>query len=98
MARRKAQIGLDDEWIKDTDLEALLEEREELNNERLAASKLFKEKDGAAKERIAAYDFPAGETRRCGAFLISKRIAAAREVEWHAPEGEVLSITKAEAE
>ncbi len=72
-ARPKVQIGMEDRWIEDAELEQLLEERQALKVERGELAKKLKAKDEMARERLKMYDLPMGEEeRRCGRFLIGR--------------------------
>lgn len=98
MPTKRPQIGLDDKWIEDADLEELLGEREEINQERLEVNGRFKEKHAACMDRINIYDIPTGTFRRCGAWVIETASRASEEKTITTRGGRKITISKADAE
>ena len=92
--RRRAQVHMDDKFLEDSELQGLLEEREALKVERAESIKALREKDAAVRERVGAYDFPVGEHRRCGSFLLTKTRREAQAVEFERVGGVSLAIRK----
>uniref|UniRef100_A0A6M3KMT3 Uncharacterized protein n=1 Tax=viral metagenome TaxID=1070528 RepID=A0A6M3KMT3_9ZZZZ len=86
----RAQIGLEDTWVRDAELEELLEDRE-VKKERLAE---YREADKKARDKIAALEQPM--PYRCGRFVINKTVLGPRAVEFETEGGERLSIKLAE--
>ena len=72
----------------------MFEEREDLKQERAEAITSLKEKDAAVRERLGAYDFPVGEHRRCGSFVLIKTRREAQPVEFERVAGVSLTIRK----
>jgi hypothetical protein len=75
-----AQDGLFDHQWEDTDLEAALEEREQLRQQRLEVAAEFKRADEAARGKLEGYELAVGEVARVGRFRIKKTQAQSREV------------------
>lgn len=96
--KTEAQIGMEDQFIEDAELENLLEERDELNDERLDVAGRFREKDAAAKERVGVYDIPMGEYRRVGRFIVQRKMTESAEVSFSRGGGERIQIRKVEAD
>lgn len=90
----RAQIGMEDQFLEDPELEALLEERETLKEERKVAVEAVKEKTGAIHERLGAYDLPVGQERRCGGFIIARRHVTGRSVSFDVDAGVRTTIRK----
>lgn len=74
------QDGLFDRTVDDSNLEALLDQREDLKRARKEAQAAFKETDDAVKARIAEFDLPDGEVARCGKYRIEKKATKPRSV------------------
>lgn len=91
-AAPRAQIGMDDQWLEDPDLEALLEDREAAK----AAAAHFRKLDKEAKGRILALEIT--DPRRCGRFIISCSPTQPRSVSFDTEAGVRVSIKTADQE
>ena len=89
-SKQKSQIGMEDKWVKDPELEALLEKREKLK----AGQQAFRATDKEAKEKLAKVTEPV--PYRIGRFLISKNIRKRHEVNFTTEAGESISIALAD--
>jgi hypothetical protein len=87
-----AQDGLFDQEIDDTSLEALLDEREDLNEKRLEANRKFKEKHDLVKARLGEFNIAVGEVARVGKYRIEKRPSQGGHREFDVAPGERLTI------
>lgn len=87
----KAQIGMEDRIVSNSELLALLEEREHLKE----GAAVYRAKDKAAKEAIIKL----GEEPpyRIGRFLITKKSREARTVEFEIQAGESVRISNTES-
>ena len=90
VTKTKAQIGMDDNWVKDEDLEKLLEEREELKK----SSSSFRKTDKDARAKIANYEEKM--PFRCGRFIISSKSVTPRSVEFEITGGSRVNIKTAD--
>lgn len=86
------QDGLFDKQFDDSDLEAALEERERLREQRLDVSAQFKIADTEAKDKLGAYELAVGEVARVGRFRIKKTRRQGSEVAFETAPREQLSI------
>jgi hypothetical protein len=93
-AKPKPQLGLEDKWIEDAELEELLEQRETLKTAVTDSRKATK----AAKGKILAINFTG--SRRCGRFIIGCSVSKPRSVAFDTEEGVRVTIktTKEEQE
>lgn len=94
MAKTKAtpQISMEDEWLADPDLEALLENREAAK-EGVAA---FRNLDKLAKGQVMALGIN-GHPKRCGRFLLACSPTKPRSISFETKESLRVSIRTAEA-
>jgi len=74
------QDGLFDKQFEDAQLEAALEERERLRQQKLEAQRAAKVADDAAKEQLLRFNLAVGEVARCGRFRIKKTQPQGRDV------------------
>jgi len=88
--KKKAQIGMDEKIVSNSELLALLEERETLKE---GASR-FRAKDKEAKDAILKLDEE--PPYRIGGFLITKKNHNGRHVEFDINSGTTIKIDKAE--
>ena len=84
--------GLFDKEFTDEQLEAALEEREQLRVRRLEAQSAFKVADKAAKDKLVEFSLAVGEVARVGRFRIKKTSTAPREVSFETAGSERLNI------
>jgi phosphoenolpyruvate synthase/pyruvate phosphate dikinase len=68
----REQIGMDDEWLRDSEFEKLLEERETLKDKKSAATKAYATVDEKAKARVLTLEMGPEAEVRCGRFILSK--------------------------
>jgi hypothetical protein len=74
------QDGLFDKTFDDDTLEAALEERERLRQQKLEAQRAAKVADDAAKNELARFELAVGEVARVGRFRIKKTQPQGRDV------------------
>lgn len=86
------QDGLFDKQFASEDLEAALEEREQIRVNRAAINKEFKTANEAAKQLLAGFELAVGEVARVGRFRIKKTATQSREVSFETAPGERLNI------
>lgn len=86
------QDGLFDVTWEDSDLEAILEAREETRAEKLSAAKAHKIKDDEAKALLEKYTLAVGEVARIGRFRIKKTRSEGNEVSFTTEPREQLRI------
>lgn len=86
------QNGLFDKEFDDTNLEQLLDKREEKKTKRGAANKAFKEADEQAKARLEEFELADGEVARVGKYRIEKKATAARSVSFDTSPSSRLNI------
>jgi hypothetical protein len=91
------QIEMNEKAIDNPQLAALLEERHELNAERLAAVRAFKEKDDVVKARLSEFELAVGEVARCGRFKIKKTRRAGGDREFTVSPSDQLKIALADS-
>jgi len=71
-AQPKAQIGMDDTFIENPELQDLLEKREEAKTPLAEARAAFNKLDAEAKAKVMGLEIAPGEEVRCGRFMLSK--------------------------
>ena len=81
-----AQIGMDDKWIKDPELEELLEKRQELK----AGVSEYRKADKDAKDKLKEVQTPV--PFRIGRFIINKSERQAKEVSFEVGPSSSLNI------
>lgn len=86
------QQGMFDREFDDTNLEALLDQREEKKAKRLAAQKAFKEKDDLVKARLSEFELADGEVARVGKYRIENKVTAPGHREFDVGGGNRLNI------
>lgn len=91
-AAPQEQIGLEDKFIEDPELEEVLEERESLKAEKKKALKQFNDKHAAAKDRIEKLDLPAGGALRVGRFRLERTNVPGRSVTFDTAETTRINI------
>lgn len=79
--RPQGQIGFDDEWIKDADLESKLIERGRARVALEAPLQTYRATDRLVKDAIADLNLEPGEYR-CGAFLITIGTSESKQVQF----------------
>lgn len=84
--RKQAQIGLEDKIINNPELEALLEERQELK----PGVSEYRAADKKAKEAVLAIDTPT--PFRVGRFIITKQAVPAKSVAFDVNESSRVTI------
>jgi hypothetical protein len=87
------QTAIDERVVDNTDLEAALEKREKLKEQRGKATKVFNEADEQAKGMLAEFALEDGEVARCGRFRIAKKTTIARSVNFDVEPGSRLVIS-----
>lgn len=92
MPRVRPQISMDDKFIEDPELEALLEERQEKKESASEANSAYREVDDKAQAQVLALDLPEEPPTRCGRFLLSKKTTDAQEVSFERAERTRASI------
>lgn len=80
--RVRPQISMDDRFIEDPELEAMLEEWQEAKESMSEARQLFSPLDEKAKARVLGLDLATGEKVRCGRFVLSKTEQDEKSVEF----------------
>ena len=90
VAKVKSQISMDDNIVKDDELEKILEERQELKQ----SASDYKKADKKAKDRIRSIETPT--PYRVGRFIISSSIVPAKTVAFDTAEGIRFSIKTAD--
>jgi hypothetical protein len=90
------QEGMFDAQWDDAELEAALEEREQIRKRRAEVNAEFKTADEAARDKLAGYELAVGEVARVGRFKVKKTKAEAREVSFETSPSERLRITALE--
>jgi hypothetical protein len=86
------QEGMFDKQINDQTLEAALEERERLRQQKLEAEREYKTADKAAKDQLVGFELALGEVARIGRFRIKKVATAPRSVSFDTAGSERLDI------
>lgn len=89
--RKRAQVGLEDTWVRDAELEQLLEDREEKKKGFVE----YNDADKKARGRIATIVTPM--PYRCGRFVISETIVEPKTVQFDTDGSKRLNIKLAEA-
>lgn len=74
------QLGMDEQTIEDSEIEAALEERQKRKDSLGAVRKVYDEAHEAAVAAIAKLELPEGGVARVGRFRISRASVAARSV------------------
>ena len=92
--KKTAQVSMDDRQVSNSELLALLEEREHVKASASEVNSAYREKDKAVKDTITKL----GEKLpfRCGPYLISERKNEPRHVEFDAEGGTSISIKNTE--
>ena len=88
--KNKAQIGMDDRIISNSELLALLEERESLRE----AARAFRNKDKDAKDAVMKLDEPM--PYRIGRFIISETKREGRHIDFEVSPSSSVKITTAD--
>lgn len=89
----KAQLGMDERVIVEDTLERLLEDRLRAADARSEVNKVFKDKDAAAKDRIATLGLETGDVVRVGRFRIAKSAVPEKHVEFDTDASSRISIS-----
>ena len=76
----KAQLGMDERVVEDSELEAKLEAREGLAQARRTAVIRFKGADQQARDALEALDIEVGTPVRIGRFRVTKQPLGSRSV------------------
>ena len=84
--KERSQISMDDKWVKNPELEALLEKRQELK-EGVSA---YRKADKEAKEKLKTEQTPV--PYRIGRFIINKTEHQFKEVSFSVDASESISI------
>lgn len=87
------QDGLFDKEFDDTNLEELLDKREQKKAKRAAANAAFKEEDDKVKARLSEFELADGEVARVGKYRIEKKATAARAVSFETSPSSRLNIS-----
>lgn len=86
------QDGLFDKQWESKDLEAALEERERIAEQRREVNRSFKDADAAVKGQLIDFELAVGEVARIGRFRIKKTATPPRDVAFSTEGGERLNI------
>ena len=89
-AKKKAQVSMDDRVVTNSELLALLEERETLKE----GAARYREKDKQTKDAIQKLDEPM--PYRVGRFIITSRQHEGRKVEFETAAGTSIKIETAD--
>lgn len=87
-----AQDGFWDHQWEDSGLEAALEERQRIKEQRADVQAEFKTADTAVKTKLEEYNLAVGEVARCGRFKIKKSQRAGAAVSFETSPREQLTI------
>ena len=69
----QVQIGMEDRFIEDPELQELLERREEAKAPLAEARAAFNKLDAEAKAKVMGLEIAPDEEVRCGRFMLSKK-------------------------
>lgn len=89
----EAQVSIYERQVEDAALEAALESRYTLREERLALNKRFRESDVRAKTLLEGLELGEGAVVRVGRFLVTLRPVAPRSVSFDAEATSRLQIS-----
>jgi hypothetical protein len=90
------QDGLFDKQLDDSTLEAALEERERIKENRREVNAEYKIADEAAKYELARFHLEVGEVARVGRFRIERKATPPRDVSFSTEPGDQLDIKVAD--
>lgn len=90
MTKPEAQIGMEDKFVQNQELEDLLEKRESLKE----GASAYREADKAAKGAITAE--PTEPPYRVGRFMIRKTPRQPREVNFEISAGTTIKISRSD--